>query len=281
MPVALAERRGADHRWCKSVKRPIPQDDWSDEVRALHRHDLQEWWEPGLAPHVRRQYHNQLDRYLRFADSRDALDILDVGCAQGTLALLLAERGHRVVAVDLRPAFLEYARSRHERGDVEFLTANAMELNLGREFDLVFANQIIEHVVYPETLLARLVTHLKPGARLIVTTPNGLYALNSLPSYSQLGDPAAVEHRQFTADGDGHFFAYTLSELRSLAMTAGLEDVDVVPFETPIASGHMKARFVTGLIPLRWIITADRTASSLPWLAVRLCHQLLLTGWRR
>lgn len=263
------------------MKRPVPRADWPDEVRALHRHDLQEWWEPPLAPHIRRQYHNQLDRYLAFANQGHPLDVLDVGCAQGTLALLLAEEGHRVLAVDLRSEFLDYARSRHEHGEIEFRVANAMELDLGRQFDLVFANQIIEHVVYPEILLSRLVVHLKAEGRVVVTTPNGLYVRNSLPTFSQLGDRRTLEDRQYSADGDGHFFAYTPDEMRGLAMEAGLEGVEVSTFETPIASGHMKARFVTRLLPLPWVIRADRRASRLPWLGLRLCHQLLLTGRRR
>ena len=79
----------------------------------------------------------------------EPLEILDVGCAQGTLALLLAERGHRVTAVDLRADFLQYAQSRHTHGDVRFLQANALEEDIPGQYDLVFANQLIEHLVYP------------------------------------------------------------------------------------------------------------------------------------
>jgi len=105
--------------------------------------------------------HNQLEQYLLLVAGQGRLEILDVGCAQGTLALLLAERGHEVWAMDIRQQFLDYAASRHEKGDVHFICANAMEVELYKRFDLIFANQIIEHLVYPLEFTRRLATFLK------------------------------------------------------------------------------------------------------------------------
>jgi len=93
------------------VKAPIYDESWPDDVKALYRHDMEEIWDRRIAPQIWTSYHNQLDMYLAIAGNKP-LSILDVGCAQGTLALLLAERGHRVTALDLRPQFLTYAQSR-------------------------------------------------------------------------------------------------------------------------------------------------------------------------
>src|SRR4029450_7590856 len=141
----------------------------------------QEIWDRSIAPQIWNQYHNQLDAYCALAEGRGPLDVLDVGCAQGTLALLMAERGHRVCAMDIRQQFLDYAASRHERGEIQFLRGNAMEATPERQFDLVFANQLVEHLVYPAQLVGRLASWLKPHGRLVVTTPNGAYIKNSLP----------------------------------------------------------------------------------------------------
>jgi 2-polyprenyl-3-methyl-5-hydroxy-6-metoxy-1,4-benzoquinol methylase len=92
------------------MKHPVFSDDWSAELKALYHHDMREIWDRSIAPHVWNQYHNQLEQYFAIAGDRP-LDILDVGCAQGTLAMLLAERGHRVTAVDLRPEFLGAIRT--------------------------------------------------------------------------------------------------------------------------------------------------------------------------
>ena len=115
--------------------------------------------------------------------------------------------------MDIRQQFLDYAASRHETGEIRFVCGNAMETDPGERFDLVFANQIIEHLVYPLKLVGRLASWLKPGGRLVVTTPNGEYFRNSLPHFSEIGDPAQYEAAQFSADADGHFFAYTAQEL--------------------------------------------------------------------
>ena len=259
------------------MKPPVPRSDWSAELQALYRHDLQEIWDRSIAPHVWNQYHNQLDQYLGIAGHR-ALDILDVGCAQGTLALLLAERGHRVTAVDLRPEFLEYAQSRHTHGEVRFLQANALEEEIPGRYDLVFANQLIEHLVYPERFLTRLRRNLRAGGRLVVTTPNGDYVRNHLPSFRQLGDPKKWEHLQFTADGDGHFYAYLADELVEICRTIGLDQVQARFFESPMISGHMKVRHVHRFAPVGVLSGLDRLVLALPWVGRKSAHQLMVTG---
>src|SRR5215510_8796449 len=98
---------------------PVFNPDWPAEVKALHEHDVQEIWDRTICTNVWNQYHNQIEFYQRLVSRyyRGKVRILDVGCAQATLAILLAEAGHSVCAVDLRPAFLEYARSRYTHGD--------------------------------------------------------------------------------------------------------------------------------------------------------------------
>lgn len=259
------------------MKPPVFSPDWPDDVQALYRHDMDEMWDRSLAPHLWNQYHNLLDCYLGIAGD-SPLRILDVGCAQATLALLLAERGHRVTAVDIRPRFLEYAQSRYTHGDIRFLAANALEEDLPGTFDLVFANQIIEHLVYPDKLVGRLRSLLTPGGRLVITTPNGDYVKNPLQSYHDLGDPKNWEHMQFSADGDGHFYAYLAGELREVMHGAGLVDIATRFLETPFMSGHMKARYLHRVLPVSVLRRADRGLLSISALASKLAHQLLVTG---
>lgn len=259
------------------MKPPVYDPAWPDDVKALYKHDMEEIWDRSLAPHLWNQYHNQIDVYLDIAGTAP-LRILDVGCAQGTLALLLAERGHDVTAIDIRPQFLEYAKSRYTQGQVEFLAANALQDQLAGEYDLIFANQIIEHLVYPQELAERLKMLLRPGGELVVTTPNGDYIKNNLPAYSTLGDPREWEHLQFSADGDGHFYAYLAEELGDIFHNANLTDIEIRFFETPFISGHMKVRYIHGLIPSSTLRIADRLLLAIPGLKRRFAHQLLIMG---
>ncbi len=259
------------------MKPPVHRSDWSAEMRALYRHDMQEIWDPKLAPQIWNQYHNQLELYLELADG-GAKTILDVGCAQGTLALLLAEQGHHVTAVDLREEFLAYAKSRYTHGEIRFMAANVLEDEIPGSYDLIFANQIIEHLVYPQRLLLRLKQYLKPGGRLVVTTPNASYVKNSLPSFREIGDPRDSEHLQFTADGDGHFYAYLREELVDIFEGSGFSDIESSFFESPIVSGHMKFRHIQRFVPSRLLRALDRGVVGMPWLGRKFTHQLMVTG---
>jgi len=263
------------------VKPPLFDPVWPADVQALYRHDMQEMWDPSIAPQTWNQYHNQLDLYCSLADGRGKLEILDVGCAQGTLALLLAERGHRVCAMDIRQQFLDYAASRHERGDIRFVCGNALVTSPDGKFDLIFANQIVEHLVHPFALIDKLAGLLKPNGRLVLTTPNWAYVKNALPSFAEIGDPAQHEHLQFSADAEGHFFAYRAAELVPIFETAGLSEVGVKYFESPWISGHVKIRYLHRWLPaalLRWL---DGITLAIPGLRERLAHQLMLVGVAR
>jgi 2-polyprenyl-3-methyl-5-hydroxy-6-metoxy-1,4-benzoquinol methylase len=260
------------------MKPPVFDPSWPADVQALYRHDMQEMWDPTIAPQIWNQYHNQLDMYCALADERGQIDVLDVGCAQGTLALLLAERGHRVWAMDIRQQFLDYAALRHEKGEIRFICGNALDATPDRKFDLVFANQLIEHLVYPAQLVARLASWLKRSGRLVVTTPNWAYVKSGLPSFGEIGDPAQHEHLQFSADGDGHFFACRAIELAEIFQDAGLSRVQARCFETPWISGHLKIRYLHRWVPtglLRWL---DDVTLRTPVVGERLAHQLMIVG---
>lgn len=256
------------------MKPPILDTNWSHEIKALYKHDMQEIWDKSLARQIWNQYHNQLEIYLKLA-AGEKKDILDVGCAQATLALVLAENGHNVTAVDIRQEFLDYAKSRYTHGNIEFICSNALEFNLDKKFDLIYANQIIEHLVYPVEFVKQLSQLLKPNGTIIVTTPNHRYIKNTLPSYSELGNPKDWEHKQFTADGDGHFFAYTAEELEQIAKSSGCKDVSVNYFESPWISGHIKVRHIHRIAPLFLLKSLDKLTVSTPVIGSRLTHQLI------
>jgi 2-polyprenyl-3-methyl-5-hydroxy-6-metoxy-1,4-benzoquinol methylase len=260
------------------MRPPVFNPQWSEDVQAVYRHDMQEMWDSDIARHIWNQYHNQIDLYVSLTAGATKLDILDVGCAQGTLALLLAERGHKVWAMDIRQPFLDYAASRYEKGDIHFVCGNAMEVDLKQRYDLIFANQIVEHLVYPVEFTQRLKGWLKPGGRLVMTTPNASYLKNSLPTFSELGDPRQYSHMQFTADADGHFFAYLGEELESVFEQAGFAHISAGYFETPFISGHVKVRFLHPILPTSVLRVLDRLVLSTPIFGKRLAHQLMVVG---
>lgn len=262
------------------MKHPVMNPEWPELVKAVYDHDMQEMWDPSILPHIYNCYHSEMERYLRAAGD-EPLRILDVGCAQGTLALLLAEAGHDVTAVDLRQEFLDYAQTRYETGKIEFIQGNALELNLPDQYDLIFSNQILEHLVYPVEMLKGLANMLAPGGRVVATTPNGNYIKSDLPLFSELGDRSQYEEMQFTSDGDGHFFAYTADELREIFSEAGLDEVRVDPYATPWITGHVKFRYLHGKTPVAVLQWLDSRFLSIPVLRSKLGYQLMVYGRKR
>jgi 2-polyprenyl-3-methyl-5-hydroxy-6-metoxy-1,4-benzoquinol methylase len=97
--------------------------------------------------------------------------VLDVGCSSGYLARPLAERGNTIVGLELDP---EAARAAEEFcelvlvGDVETMD---LPLEPG-SFDVVLGGDVIEHLRDPGATLARLRPLLRPGGRVVLSTPN-------------------------------------------------------------------------------------------------------------
>ncbi|MFH8612394.1 methyltransferase domain-containing protein [Streptomyces sp. NPDC018029] len=96
-------------------------------------------------------------------------DVLDLGCGTGSLALLAADRGHRVTAVDLSPAMVERAREKLVGRGAEVLVGDADHPPVeGRQFDVVLARHILWMLPDPEATLRRWRGLLRPGGRLIL-----------------------------------------------------------------------------------------------------------------
>jgi len=71
---------------------------------------------------------DDLEAYLRIVDELAARRVLDVGCGTGCLAVLLAERGCRVTAVDPAAASLEVARAKPGAAAVRWVHGEATTL---------------------------------------------------------------------------------------------------------------------------------------------------------
>jgi len=81
---------------------------------------------------------------------------------------ILADRFETVVGVDILPA--EVQRLQAQGFDVRL--GDVTDLNVNLTADTVVAGEIIEHVADAGGLIDSAARHLRPGGRLILTTPN-------------------------------------------------------------------------------------------------------------
>ncbi|GAB3753716.1 class I SAM-dependent methyltransferase [Microlunatus parietis] len=98
-------------------------------------------------------------------------NVADLGCGTGSLAVLLAEAGHRVTGIDLAPEMIKRARAK--AGSMtptpEFLVADASVPPLpAGTFDVVLARHVLWAMPNPPTALANWIRLLTPAGRLIL-----------------------------------------------------------------------------------------------------------------
>jgi len=150
---------------------------------------------------------------VRFAGIKAGLDVLDVACGTGVVALTAARLGARVKASDLTPALIERAKENATvmKLEVEFREADVEALPYAdAQFDVVVSQFGHMFAPRPDVTIAEMLRVLKPGGTIAFSTwPPELYAgmmfalvgkyMGPPPAGvsppSQWGDPKVVRER--------------------------------------------------------------------------------------
>ena len=143
------------------------------QYRALHTgHPMQRFWHAGKL--------SMIDRLIRphiKAGSR----VLEIGCGAGNLLLQAAVGGTHAVALDLSMASLTFVHSRLREarsgtdapGGFACIQAVGEMLPLaGDSLDCVLLSEVLEHLEAPELTVREASRVLRPGGRMLITTPN-------------------------------------------------------------------------------------------------------------
>jgi SAM-dependent methyltransferase len=98
------------------------------------------------------------------------IHVLEVGTGPGFFAILLAEAGYRVTAIDLTPSMLEEAR--HNAGTladrIDFVEMNAQEVAFPSDrFDVIVSRNVTWNLPDPEQAYSEWARVLRPGGLML------------------------------------------------------------------------------------------------------------------
>lgn len=103
----------------------------------------------------------------------NARRVLDVGCGSGALGLALKRRqAVEITGLTYSDTEAELARAHLDR--VETCDLNSLDVGELGMFDCIVCSHVLEHLYWPQDLLARLRPHLTLQGALVVALPNVL-----------------------------------------------------------------------------------------------------------
>lgn len=114
--------------------------------------------------------------------------VLDYGCMDGVFTLRLHQLGATAVGYDI--SALAIAQAEKFRGTAPGPTFTTVPPGPG-QFDLVYCNEVLEHIQNDSELVGALVQFLTPGGVLVGTTPVGRYFWD--PDHKREYDSASLE----------------------------------------------------------------------------------------
>jgi len=109
------------------------------------------------------------DHWARHLEPSNGARLLDVGCGNGRFLIDARSAGWHVTGVEPDPNAARVAQSE----GIDVVVGSFDDVDLPVEgFDVISANQVIEHVHDPHVFVERLYRWLRPGGRVWLGTPN-------------------------------------------------------------------------------------------------------------
>jgi 2-polyprenyl-3-methyl-5-hydroxy-6-metoxy-1,4-benzoquinol methylase len=208
-----------------------------------------------LADHWSEQYRTSFlfaQRYKAFDDALSNFHgknefALDYGCGAGDLTRLLVSRFNRIFATDISSMMLAKSQS-NLSGEANVSVVAITDLP-AMSFDLILCSSVIEYVVDPVSLLAKLYSYLSPAGILLLSAPNRFGALQYLHRIWAIGDSHSYVHCQrhrfskrsmcILADRCGFLIERITSPIGlPLLTTAGLGDILLSQLRRPSVVGN-------------------------------------------
>lgn len=230
-----------------------------NQLKALHGKDYVESFETG-------QSGFRLERLIRSIDFSTGSEVIDVGCGNGMLLPLLADRVKRYTGVDFSEEFIK-AAERKKKGlsisNADFVCADISQYCEEKRdsYDIAFAMDLSEHVYDEEWVNILMAIHysLKDGGKLYIHTPNSEFILEIMKSYNFI-------IKQFPA----HIAVRNLKENCALLNRAGftvgkvslIPHYNILKFLHPLSFIPVVGKFFKARIFIESIVDRDDNQAS-------------------
>jgi 2-polyprenyl-3-methyl-5-hydroxy-6-metoxy-1,4-benzoquinol methylase len=127
--------------------------------------------------------------------------ILDIGCQKGDLCSEFQRLGYEPHGIEIGAEAVKIAKDRYPTIDFQLADCEKEIPYEDNYFDLIWAGEVIEHIAHTDVFVEELSRVLKPGGRLILTTPlhNRLKCLYiTLFRFEKHFDPEFSHYRFYT-----------------------------------------------------------------------------------
>ncbi len=169
---------------------------------------------------------------------------LDVGCAAGALLTRARRKRYEVAGIDPNGPLVDWARE--NRPELNIVQGFAQDLPDSEQFDIVSADNVLEHINEPDEFLAELRKRMTDDSLLALRVPN--YNNFARPVLKKLGRLP----RSFIFDCPAHTCNYSRKSLEALLDRCGFESVKtierlMISYPLRIALGHIAAKWPKAL----------------------------------
>ena len=150
-----------------------------------------------------------LAAYIYASELAKDQSVLDAGCGEGFGTVTLVDAAASVLGVDYSNEAIEACRKKWDKPNLSFRRLDLTDpQGFEEQFDLVLNFQVLEHIENEPPFLEGLKARIKPGGRLMLTTPNILKTFSENPYHV----------REYTGDQLRALLKGVFSEVEILGM---------------------------------------------------------------